>query len=363
MEGLLAVLAKNSVAAMNSRQVPDSVAVASRVYAKRKRSLVPSVALLPAIVGCLFLSGGMGLIVVGSNPKGINPAIERVSPDAAETIWENQITPAYGREFHLTLDLNNRLSAIDTWSRRVLWQQMLPEISSTSAPLAFADRSGVLVGVATTIGAVYLINANTGQVVWMQNVSDRIDVSPLQIKNSILTVACADGRIYGLNIADGHIDYMVHTDSQITALEPVSDGRGEHIYAIADKTRILALNAMTGDLAWRGDTHGEATNSPLLTSNRVIAPTADGSSSKLWAFDKVGNLRWMSTFDRVNSLASADDYIAMAQGNLITLLRAETGEAVHYWQLQESPGELQLITQRGQLVVKTDQGDLFSATN
>ena len=305
----------------------------------------------------------MGLISVGGAPQGIHPAIERVSPDGAETIWENQITPPNGHEFHLTLDLDNRLSAVDTWSRRVLWQHVMPAISSTSAPLAFADRSGVLVGVATTIGAVYLINAASGNVVWMQNVSDRIDVSPLQIKNSILTVACADGRIYGLNITDGHIDYMVQTDSTITALEPVSDERGEHIYAIADKTRILALNAMTGDLAWRVDTHGEATDSPLLTSNRVIAPTTDGASSKLWAFDTVGNLRWMSTFDRVNSFASANDYIAMAQGNLITLLRAETGEAVHYWQLNESPGALQLITQRGKLVVKTEHGDLFSAIN
>jgi outer membrane protein assembly factor BamB len=286
-----------------------------------------------------------------------------VSPDGVETIWENQIMPARGRDFHLTLDLNNRLSGIDTWSRRVLWQQVLPEISSTSAPLVFADKNRVLIGVATTIGAVYLLNAANGQVVWMQNVSDRIDVSPLQIKNSIMTVACADGRIYGINIADGHIDYMVQTDSKITALEPVSDGRGENIYAIADKQRVLALNAMTGDLNWRGDTYGEATNSPLVTKNLVIAPTSDGVLSKLWAFDTSGALRWMSTYDHVSSLASADEYIAMAQGSVVTLLRADTGEAVHYWQLKESPAALKLVAQQGRLIVRTDSGEVLTALN
>jgi outer membrane protein assembly factor BamB len=362
MREQIAGLVQCSEAAFAGHDATDARAVAVRVYAARKRSLVPSVAVLPALIGCLFLSSGMGLIVAGGSLP-VTPTIERVSPDGVETIWENQIMPARGRDFHLTLDLNNRLSGIDTWSRRVLWQQVLPEISSTSAPLVFADKNRVLIGVATTIGAVYLLNAANGQVVWMQNVSDRIDVSPLQIKNSIMTVACADGRIYGINIADGHIDYMVQTDSKITALEPVSDGRGENIYAIADKQRVLALNAMTGDLNWRGDTYGEATNSPLVTKNLVIAPTSDGVLSKLWAFDTSGALRWMSTYDHVSSLASADEYIAMAQGSVVTLLRADTGEAVHYWQLKESPAALKLVAQQGRLIVRTDSGEVLTALN
>lgn len=362
MKGQLNGLAERSDAAFAAHRVADAQTIARQVYARRARTLVPSVAIFPALLGCLFLSSGMGLIGAGGSGPA-NPSIERISPDGVETIWENQIVPVHGRDFHLTLDLNNRLKGIDTWSRRVMWQQALPEISSTSAPLVFAEKSRVFVAVATTIGAVYLINAANGQVVWMQNVSDRIDVSPLQIKNSIMTVACADGRIYGINIADGHIDYMVQTDSKITALEPVSDGRGENIYAIADKQRVLALNAMTGDLNWRGDTYGEATNSPLVTKNLVIAPTSDGVLSKLWAFDTSGALRWMSTYDHVSSLASADEYIAMAQGSVVTLLRADTGEAVHYWQLKESPAALKLVAQHGRLIVRTDSGEVLTALN
>lgn len=362
MKGHLRSLVGRSSDTFAGHLTADSREIASQVYARRTRSLVPSVAVLPALIGCLFLSSGMGLIVAGgANPTG--PSIERISPDGVETIWENQITPAQGREFHLTLDLNNRLSGIDTWSRRVMWQARLPEISATSAPLVFTDRGRILVGVATTIGAVYLINAGNGQIVWMQNVSDRIDVSPLQIKNTTMAVACADGRIYGININDGHIDYMVQTDSKITALEPVSDGRGENIYAIADKKKVLALNAMTGDLNWQGDTHGEAANSPLIAKDRVIAPTTDGDFSKLWAFDTTGALRWMSTYDRVSSLASADDYIAMAQGSIVTLLRADTGEPVHYWQVDETPAALQLVAQHGRLIVRTDRGEVLTALN
>ncbi|MFO1527155.1 MAG: PQQ-binding-like beta-propeller repeat protein [Turneriella sp.] len=338
-------------------------AIAGRVYTLRKRSLVPPIAILPAIFGVALLSSGMGFVASGSHMAPARASVESISPDDVQTIWEKQVKPLRGNEFHLTLDLDNTLRASDSRTDKNLWTLPLPEIAPTSAPLVFTDNDKILVSVATSIGAVYLINAQSGQVLWMQNVSDQVDVSPLQIKNSMLVVACADGKVYGLNAADGHIDYMIQTDSEITALEPVADGRGEHIYAIADKTRVMALNAMTGDLQWRRETSGVATDSPILTARNIITPTADGNSSKLWAFDANGNLSWMNTFARYTSLAATERYIAMAQGSVITLIKAETGEAVHYWQLNGTPTAIEVSEKNGQLVVKTDQGNLTSAVN
>jgi len=331
--------------------------IAAAVYSARKQSLVPGVAVMPALIGCLFLSSGMGLFVSSStSPR--DTAIESVRPDSAETIWQKEVTPHRGATFHLTLDLRDNLKATDARTGRLIWTERLPKIASSSAPLVFTERDKVFVSVANAEGAVYLIDGLRGGVLWMQNVSDRVDVSPLQIKNTVLAVACTDGKIYGLSIADGHIDYMIQTDSQITALEPVADGSGEHIYAIADKKRVLALNAMTGDLHWRGEVFGTATDSPILAANRIIAPTVDGANSKLWAFDNKGKLSWMNTFDRYSSLASADGYIAMAQGSIVTLIKAETGEPVHYWQLGRAPSELAIVKANGSLAVLTDQGNL-----
>ncbi len=338
-------------------------AIAGHVYENRTSSLVPRVAALPALIGCLFLSGGMGLILSSGKTAPADASIEAISPENTETIWEKQVKPTTGNGFNLTLDLQDTLRASDPHTKRVLWSQHLPEIAPTSAPLVFTEHEKVFVSVASSQGAVYLLNGLTGQVLWMQNLSDRVDVSPLQIKNSVIAVACADGKIYGMTVADGHIDYMVQTDSQITSLEPVADGRGEHIYAIADKKRVLALNAVTGDLLWRRETSGIATGSPILTANKIITPTLDGNSSKLWAFDDAGNLSWMNTFSRYNSLASTEGYIAIVQGPVITLIKADTGEAIHYWQLGKTPEDIELINQNGMLVVKTDQGNLTSAIN
>lgn len=363
MEQKITALAQHA-RPINGAVFSAPIEIANRVYSLRKRSLVPPLAILPALVGAALLSGGMGFVASGANiSPTVRTSVESISPEGAETIWEKQIKPQNGRNFHLTLDLADTLRATEVQSNKVLWSQPLPEIASTSAPLVFTENEKVFVSIATSIGAIYLINAQSGQVIWMQNLSDRVDVSPLQIKNTMLAVACADGKIYGLNVADGHIDYMIQTDSEITSLEPVADGRGEHIYAIADKKRIMALNAMTGDLQWRRETSGVATDSPILTARNIITPTAEGNSSTLWAFDANGDLSWMNTFARYTTLAATDRYIAMAQGNVITLIKADSGEAVHYWQLNRTPTALSLSENNGQLVVKTDQGNLTSATN
>lgn len=361
---------KITALAQLSRPIDEAVfsapiQIANRVYSLRKRSLVPPLAIIPALLGAALLTGGMGFVASGAGRPSATArtAVESVSPEKIETIWEKQIKPQIGKEFHLTLDLANTLRAIDAKTEKMIWSQQMPEIASTSAPLVFTENDKIFVSVATSIGAVYLINAQSGQMLWMQNLSDRVDVSPLQIKNTMLTLACADGKIYGLNVADGHIDYMIQTDSEITALEPVADGRGEHLYAIADKKRVMALNAMTGDLLWRRETSGVATDSPILTARNIITPTADGNSSTLWAFDANGELSWMNTFARYTSLAATERYIAMAQGSIITLIKADSGEAVHYWQLNQSPISLELSEKNGQLVVKTDQGNLTSAIN
>jgi outer membrane protein assembly factor BamB len=337
-------------------------AVASRVYTTRQGNLVPGVALLPAFIGCLFLSGGMGLFVQTGQ---INDRVyvESVRPENAGTIWEKQIKPLQSAEFNLTLDLRHTLRAVDAQDGHVLWSVPLPEIAATSAPLVFTERHKVFVSIATAQGAIYLLNGINGNLLWMQHLSDKVEVSPLQIQNTMIAVACSDGKIYGMSVTDGHIAYMIQTDSQITSLEPIADNRGEHIYAIADQKRVLALNAMTGDLLWNRETAGTAMGSPILTAGKIITSTVDGNAAQLWAFDGEGNLSWMSSFKPYQSLASAEGYLAIAEGSIVTLIKAETGEAIHYWQLGRAPEDLTLTSANGQLIVKTDQGNLTSALN
>jgi outer membrane protein assembly factor BamB len=363
MEQQLAELASRTGARLGLLEPTAPALVAGRVYARRKRNLIRSVSVVPFVLGCLALAGTMGISL--SVPGGIkkDTIIEQVSPGSAETVWKREVTPAAGQAFHLALDLRNRLTAQEVKSQRVLWQQALPPVAASSAPVVFAEKQQLYVTVATSIGAVYHIAAHSGQILWMQNLSDTIEVSPLPVQNRIITVVCADGRIYGLSRTDGHIEYMIQTGSRITALEPVADGVGEHIYAVAEGRRVLALNARTGDLQWRRDTYGTVSDSPLVAAGTIITPTTEGSDSKLWAFNESGELQWINTFDRYTNLAAAEDYIAMSQGSLVTLIRAATGEPVHYWQLAKSPADLALVRDGNRVVVRTDQGMLVSMLN
>lgn len=363
MERHLRELASRARARMACVEPAAAAAIAERVYARRTHPLIRSVSVVPVILGGLILSSSIGVSL--SAPSGFRdkPVIEQVSPDNAETVWKREVVPVAGPAFHLTLDLRNRLTAEEALSGRVIWQQMLPPVAASSAPVVFGEAQQLYVTVATSIGAVYHLAANSGQILWMQNLSDTIEVSPLPVQNRMLTVACTDGRIYGLNGSDGHIEYMIQTGSRIAALEPVADGVGEHIYAVADGRRVLALNARTGDLQWRRDIYGTVSDSPLLAAGTIIAPTSEGSDSKLWAFDQSGEIKWINTFGRYTKLAAAEDYIAMLQGSLVTLIRATTGEPVHYWQLAESPADISLAREGNRMVVRTDQGQLISALN
>ncbi len=337
--------------------------VAGRVYAQRKRSLIRSASVMPVIFGCLVLSVIVNISLSGTANKKNDAIIEQASPEDAETVWKREVIPARQPAFQLTLDLRNRLTARETHSRRILWRQELPPVAASSAPIVTGENNQLYVTIATAMGAVYHISAQSGQIHWMQNLSDRIEVSPLAVSERIMTVACADGRIYGLNRGDGHIEYMIRTGSRIAALEPVADGVGEHIYAVADGRRVLALNARTGDLQWRRDTYATVSDSPLVAAGTIITPTTEGSDSKLWAFDMSGEIKWINTFDRYTNLAAAEEYIAMSQGSIVTLIRAATGEPVHYWQLPKSPADLSLAREGNLMVIRTDQGLLVSALN
>lgn len=364
MEKELSTLALQAEKILARIETAAPEVVAGQVYARRKHGLIRSVSLTPVLIGCLMLSSTFVIsLSAPSNTIRDDFIIERVSPGNAETIWKRKLTPRVGAAYSLTLDLRNRLTAQEIRSQRVLWQHSLPPVAASSAPIVIAEKKQPFVAVATAVGKVYYIAASSGEIVWQQNLSDTIEVSPLPVKEQILTVACADGRIYGLSRIDGHIQYMLQTGSRISALEPVADGSGENIYAVADGRRVLALNASSGDLRWRRDTFGTVTDSPIVAAGTIIAPTTEGNDSKLWAFDETGNIRWINTFDRYTNLAATKDYLAIAQGSIVTLIRASTGEPVHYWQLPEAPADLKLVRESNRVVVRTDQGMLVSMLN
>ncbi|MCX7632020.1 MAG: PQQ-like beta-propeller repeat protein, partial [Turneriella sp.] len=132
--------------------------------------------------------------------------------------------------------------------------------------------------------------------------------------------------------------------------------------AIADGRKVLALNAATGDLLWHRDTYSTVGDSPLVLEKTIITATRDREASRLWAFDREGNLQWLNTVGSYTDLAATDGFLAVAQGPVVTLIRTSDGEPVHYWLLGDAPEDIELVRQGNQLLLKTETGVLVSAT-
>lgn len=71
----------------------------------------------------------------------------------------------------------------------------------------------------------------------------------------------------------------------------------------------------------------------------------------------------MNSFTRDTQYTANKNYLAVADGPIVTLIRAENGEPVYYWQLGSTPQNLALVDHGKTLIVQTDKGDLAATFN
>ena len=280
------------------------------------------------------------------------------------TVWQKLVTMRTDKGviepvLRISLGLNNILAAQSATTLKTVWHQSLPDIATTSAPTIYQFNKSIRIAISTELGAIYNIDAETGSILWMQNVSSRVAVSPLSVDDKLI-VACDDGRIYGLNDRDGQIDYLMSLDAKITALEPVASAKNQQVYVVADSSRVIALNSQTGELIWKSNTVNPIIESPLLSANRIITPTHDGH---LWAYLPTGELDWMQSFERLTSLTAEDRYIALAQDNVITLVDARSGAPLHYWNMRNTTSVLHIKSLNNNVIIETDLGQLSTSVN
>ena len=232
---------------------------------------------------------------------------DRRLPTKAELLWRYDFDQGVGDAVvadgvvYLTGD-KGTLFAIKADGSRVLWQNDKPDRRFAKAPAVVADR----IYLATDDGITALDRAD-GKFLWDYPITGGASgSSPLVVGNRVL-VAGNDGFIHALN-ADGRV---VWTHSFLTDPPPPPPGfdpknailtghaarpgtmasDGATVFAtIFDQSRVVAVDAATGQRRWSFPTKGWMLAEPTVSGDDVFVTSQDRS---LYCLDKAtGQPRW-----------------------------------------------------------------------
>jgi len=216
-----------------------------------------------------------------------------------ETIWERSIgggsnwaALAYeaGRVFVLNAD--GVLLAVAADDGATQWTTQLPgQYSFSSAPVA--DRGVVYTGGAGSGGTLYAVSAQTGDVLWTQDVANGDQSSPALSTDSVF-VSYACPNVYAFNRASGEPRWKYSTGCS------GGGGRTAAFHAgrlyVRDLSKGYVFDASTGDLI---DQFSSVTIPALFEDTAIYAVDGNLKAVEIPA----GTTRW--TFDAEEDLTSA----------------------------------------------------------
>jgi outer membrane protein assembly factor BamB len=155
-------------------------------------------------------------------------------------------------------------------------------------------------------GAVYAIDARTGDVRWRYEADDGV-VSTPTVDGGTVFVGGSDNHLYALDAETGRERWRFDTDDRVIASPTVVDGR---LYAGNLGGKLYAVDTDVGELRWRFDSTRSGDDgvavSAVVTSSPVVCdgglyvgttvPEADGTYGTLYALDAdEGTVRWSAS--------------------------------------------------------------------
>ena len=227
-------------------------------------------------------------------------------------------------------DLDGVFHCVSASEGKKIWS-----FDSESAIHASANASGTDVVFANDGGQLFCLDMVTGKKKWVGTAGDRVNSAPA-IGNGAAYFSGCDAHLRALTLADGKevcdVDLgalspgspalladrvIVGTDrgrivcftpdgkQQLWAFEKVTEEAmvasspavsDAIVVAGARDRKVYALNAMTGNLLWDFETHGDVDSSPLISAGRVYFGSKD---KKLYVLDlKTGKELWSFATNR-----------------------------------------------------------------
>ncbi|MBU25604.1 MAG: hypothetical protein CMD99_06190 [Gammaproteobacteria bacterium] len=165
-----------------------------------------------------------------------------------------------------------------------VFEVLLP--SSATVPPVTTDS---LVFVKTQIGRILAINAQTGEIVWVEEVKESgVGIrggSPMTLEGDTLFVLWGSGRIFAYQADSGRImwERQVAVSRGRSPLERIVDSKGvpsvrnNYVATATRNGQVSLLDARNGQLIWSLDS--DAYPGALLAFNSVIVVETDGTVS------------------------------------------------------------------------------------
>ena len=237
----------------------------------------------------------------GSKKPGPLPALNAsVTP---QMNWQQSvgqagpgIAPAITSSAIYAAARDGTLTRLDTATGRPVWR-----ISAGHALSAGPGAGESLVAVGTDKGDVLAFGSD-GKPLWTARVSSEV-IAPPRVSDKVVIVFSGDGRIYGLNVADGKTVWVDQRTNPPLTVRNAAGGvltRGGLLVGTAGG-RLLAIDAQTGTIAWDGavatpkgatelERIADVTSLPYVDENEVCAAAYQG---RVACFDIVrGTLHW-----------------------------------------------------------------------
>ncbi len=288
--------------------------------------------------------GLVGLLLQGcatDRPKVYPPA--PVTPEYPVTLsWAKLHTPigvdrytwlvpAVDSGSVFVAERNGELSAFSLESGQLLWHKQTPYRFS-AAP---AHSGNVLYG-GTSKAQIVAFQADSGKELWRQTLSSEVLVKPLVAGGRVI-VRSNDGKVYGLDIADGKVIWAY--DRNVPSLSLRGNSLpvvvGEHVIVGFANGRLVSLSLLDGKPNWetavslpRGRTELERIvdiDGPLVAQDGVVYAAA--FNGKVAAVDAgTGSIFWARDISAYLGVMVAGDIVYLTDsGGKIWALNKESG--------------------------------------
>ena len=188
--------------------------------------------------------------------------------------------PAVGNGLVFTLE-SSSIVARRQQDAAELWRTALAE--APSAPLTWAN--GWLVA-GTVSGTVLALRAADGGAIWQVGLEAPLR-APAAIGPDRVYLPLADGHVRALQLTDGKVSWarrLGDVPNEITALD-------RRLFVGSNDNHLYALDAESGEVAWRWPTGADVIGRPVVADGRVLFVSLDNN---LRALDQgSGAQRWM----------------------------------------------------------------------
>lgn len=268
------------------------------------------VGLISALAGCGLFSGSK------------IPALpDFTSSGTIKTLWQSSVSgsddqvfvPAISGNSIYAAGKNGEVIAFDAANGRQRWR--IDAGQKLSGGVGAGDD---MVVVGTAKGTLLAYDAN-GKSLWTSELAGEI-VSPATVDSRIVVARAADGRLFGLDAADGKRKWVYQRATPpLTLRAPAGQAvsRGG-LFAGFPGGKLVALDLATGGIGWeasvaqpRGSTEldrvADVSSTPLVDGERVCAVAYQG---KLACFDlQNGNVVWSQDISSSTGLIADDNNI------------------------------------------------------